>query len=148
MNLVILTGRLGRDPESRTTQSGTTVCTLSVATDEREKDRDGNWVKRPEWHRVVCFGKVAENVARYLEKGRQLSVQGRLRTNKWQDRDGVDRWTTEILAHHIEFLGGGNNSGNGGNDRRDDRGRGRDDHHSDYDDGGAAYDGPDDDIPF
>src|SRR5690606_1951060 len=63
VNLVILTGRLGRDPESRTTQSGTTVCTLSVATDEREKDRDGNWVKRPEWHRVVCFGKVAENVA-------------------------------------------------------------------------------------
>ena len=105
VNKVILIGNLGADPETRTTPSGTQVANLRLATTERRKDRDGNWTDHTEWHRVVCFGKTAENVSRFLRKGRQIYVEGRLRTNKWQDRDGNDRWTTEVIADQVRFLG-------------------------------------------
>jgi single-strand DNA-binding protein len=129
LNKVMLIGRLGADPETRTAQSGTMVANLNLATSERQKDRDGNWGERTEWHRVICFGRTAENVGRYLTKGRQVYVEGRIQTRKWTDRDGNDKWTTEIIAHTIRFLGSKNDGDDRG--RRDDgydRGR-RDDSH-------------------
>jgi single-strand DNA-binding protein len=107
INKVILIGNLGQDPELRTTAGGTHVASLSVATTDRRKDRDGNWGEHTEWHKVVVFGKTAENVAQYLKKGRQVYVEGRLSTQKWQDKNGVDRWTTEIIGENVRFLGTG-----------------------------------------
>lgn len=111
VNKVILIGNLGADPETRTSQSGTTVANLRIATTERVRDREGNWSDQTEWHRVVCFGRTAENVGRFLKKGRQVYVEGRLQTRKWQDRDGNDRWTTEVVANDVRFLGGGRDGG-------------------------------------
>lgn len=132
LNKVSLIGNLGRDPEVRTTQSGLSVATLSVATNEKTK-KDGNWVDHTEWHRVVVFGKTAENVQRFCRKGKSLYIEGKLRTKKWTDKDNVDRWTTEILADSVTFLGGG--------------GGGRDDEPEPHEDAGHS-DKPDDDIPF
>ena len=106
VNKVILVGNLGADPESRSTQSGSTVANLRIATTERAKDRDGNWTDHTEWHRVACFGRTAENVARFCRKGKQVYIEGKIRTRKWQDRDGNDRWSTEVIADQVRFLGG------------------------------------------
>ena len=106
INKVILIGNLGRDPETRTTQGGSTVAKLAVATAERVKKGD-EWVEQVEWHSVVCFGRLAENVGRFLKKGRQVYVEGRIRTEKWKDQSGNDRYTTEVVANEIRFLGGG-----------------------------------------
>lgn len=121
VNKVILLGNLGRDPEVRYTQNQLPIATLNLATGERKKDATGNWVNHTEWHRIVCFGKLAELATNHLQKGRQIFVEGRLRTNKWQDKDGNDRYTTEIVANSIEFVGGrqpgeGGYVGNGTND--------------------------------
>ena len=105
LNKVLIIGNLGRDPEVRTTQIGSQVATLNVATSERQKGRDGNWEEHTEWHRIVCFGKTAENVARFLKKGRTVYVEGKIRTNKWKDKDGQDRYTTEIRADVMKMLG-------------------------------------------
>lgn len=113
VNKVVLIGNLGADPETRTTASGTAVSNLRLATTDRQKDKDGNWVDHTEWHRVVCFGRTAENVSKYLQKGRQLYVEGRIRTQKWQDREGKDRWTTEIIAEQVRFLGSRGDSAGG-----------------------------------
>ena len=126
INKVILVGNLGRDPEVRATQGGGSVCTLSVATAERQKDRDGNWTDHTEWHRVVVFGQAADACARFLAKGRQVYVEGKLRTNKWQDKDGQDRYTTEIIAFEVKFLGGREGGGESGSDDRRGADRGRD----------------------
>ena len=107
VNKVILVGNLGADPESRESKSGSTIANLRIATSERTKDREGNWGDHTEWHRVVCFGRTAENVARFLSKGRQVYIEGKIRTRKWQDRDGNDKYTTEIVADQVRFLGGG-----------------------------------------
>jgi len=115
VNKVILVGHLGADPESRSTNSGSTVVNLRLATTERMKDKDsGEWKEHTEWHRVVCFGKTAENVAKYTKKGRQIYVEGRLRTRKWQDQAGADRWSTEVVGDLIQFLGGREGGGGGG----------------------------------
>ena len=119
INKVILIGNLGQDPEVRTTQSGSNVAKLRVATAERRKDREGNWNDHTEWHSVVCFGRTAENVGQYCKKGKQLYIEGRLQTQKWQDRDGNNRYTTEVVADMVRFLGGrgegaGQNFGGGG----------------------------------
>lgn len=138
-NLVILVCNLGADPESRMSQSGTAVANLRVATTERMKDRDGNWGEQTEWHRVVCFGRTAENVTKFCRKGRQLYIEGRLQTRKWTDKQGQERWSTEIVANDVRFLGGkdggeGRSSGGGsGGGRRDDYG---------------SPGGPDEGIPF
>lgn len=113
VNKVILVGNLGADPESRSTQSGSTVANLRIATTERAKDRDGNWNDHTEWHRVACFGRTAENVAKYCRKGKQVYIEGKIRTRKWQDRDGNDRWSTEVIADQIRFLGGRGDGGGG-----------------------------------
>lgn len=118
VNKVILVGRLGQDPETRTTGGGMTVANLSVATNEKRKDGD-NWVDHTEWHRVVCFGKLAENAARYLAKGREVYVEGKIRTEKWTDKDGVDRYTTKIYADNLTFLAGGRSDEQSGGERQE-----------------------------
>lgn len=106
VNKVILLGHLGRDPEIRYTQSGTPVANFSLATNEPFKAPDGNWEERTEWHRVVAFQKTAEVCANYLSKGRQVYVEGKLRTNQWEDNTGAKRYTTEVVARDIVLLGG------------------------------------------
>jgi single-strand DNA-binding protein len=103
MNRAILCGRLGRDPESRDTRGGQVV-RLSVATSERRKQGD-QWVEHTEWHRVVCFGRTAENCARFLAKGREVLVEGRIQTSTFE-KDGEKRYSTEIVAERVEFVGG------------------------------------------
>lgn len=103
MNRVMLAGRLGRDPERRETRSGMVV-NLNVATRERKKEGD-RWVDATEWHRVVCFGKTAELADRFLTKGRECIVEGKLRTSSWE-KDGEKRYRTEVVADRIEFIGG------------------------------------------
>ena len=104
LNKVLLIGRLGQDPKLNYLQNGTPVASLSLATDESYKDKNGNKVERTEWHRVVVWGKQAEFCANYLSKGRLVFVEGKLQTRKWQDRQGQDRYTTEIVAARIQAL--------------------------------------------
>ena len=104
LNKVMLIGRLGRDPELRYTQNGTPVTSLNVATDESYTDRDGNRQERTEWHRVAVFQKQAELCSNYLSKGSLVYVEGSLQTRKWQDQQGMDRYTTEIRAQRVQFL--------------------------------------------
>jgi single-strand DNA-binding protein len=104
VNKVILVGNLGRDPEVRRTASQTAVTTFSLATSERRKNAAGEWEDHTEWHRIVTFGSQAEFCGNYLKKGRQVFVEGRLRTNKWQDKQGQDRYTTEIIANIVQLL--------------------------------------------
>jgi len=118
VNKVILIGNLGADPELRNTAGGTAVCTLRVATSDRRKDASGNWTDHTEWHQVVCWSKTAENVAKYMRKGGKLYVEGRLQTRKWTDKDGRDRYQTEVVAENVRFLG---SKGEGGGERREDR---------------------------
>jgi len=114
LNRVILLGRLGRDPEVRYAQSGTTVATLNLATDERRPDGQGGWKNETEWHRVVLFGKQADLAKQYLTKGREVLIEGSLRTRQWQDKDGQKRWTTEVVAQNMRFVGGRGAGGTGG----------------------------------
>jgi single-strand DNA-binding protein len=111
VNKAILVGNLGKDPDLRTTTGGSPVCTFSLATTDRRKDKDGNWNDHTEWHTVVVFGRQAETAGQYLHKGRMVYVEGRIQTRKWQDRNGQDRWTTEIIADNVRFLGGGQQQG-------------------------------------
>lgn len=106
LNKVMLIGRLGRDPELRYTQSGQPICNFTMATDESYVDRDGNRQDRAEWHRIVVFGRQAENVAHYLKKGSPCFVEGSLQTRQWEDKEGQTRYTTEIKAFRVQFLGG------------------------------------------
>jgi len=103
LNRVQLIGSLGADPETRATQGGTMVANLRVATTERVKKGE-EWANHTEWHRVVCFGRTAENVAKYLSKGSKAFIEGRLRTTKYADKNGVEKWSTEIIADDIKFL--------------------------------------------
>ena len=106
VNKVILIGRLGADPETRYTQDGQPVTNFRVATSERFTGRSGELEERTEWHRIVTFGKLAEICHQYLAKGRLVYVEGRLQTRKWEDRNGSTRYTTEIVAQTVNFLGG------------------------------------------
>ena len=115
VNKVIVLGNLGRDPELRHTPNGRAVCTLRVATNESWTDQQsGERQERTEWHQIVVWGRQAENCSQYLRKGRQVFVEGRLQTRKWQDKEGQDRWTTEIVADRVQFVGGGAGAGAGG----------------------------------
>ena len=107
INKVILVGNLGQDPDTRYMPSGVAVTNISVATSEQWKDKQsGAQQERTEWHKVAFFGRLAEIAAEYLRKGSQVYVEGKLRTRKWQDRDGNDRWTTEVIADEMQMLGG------------------------------------------
>ena len=112
INKVILVGNLGADPETRYMPSGSAVTNLSVATSESWKDKQtGEQKDRTEWHKVVMFDRLAEIAAEYLRKGSQVYIEGKLQTRKWQDRDGNDRWTTEVRANEMQMLGGRGGAG-------------------------------------
>ena len=102
---VILIGNLGRDPEVHTASSGNIVTQLPLAASRRVKQQDGSYGDEVEWHRVVCFGKTAEVARDYLSKGRQVYIEGRLRTRKWTDKQNIERWVTEIVCEKIQMLG-------------------------------------------
>ncbi|MDX9843330.1 MAG: single-stranded DNA-binding protein [Aquabacterium sp.] len=115
INKVILIGNLGRDPEVRYTPSGAAVCNVSVATTRNWKDKNsGDKVEETEWHRVVFYDRLAEIAGEYLKKGRPVYVEGRLKTRKWQDKDGKDNYTTEIVAEQMQLLGGREGGSGGG----------------------------------
>ena len=112
VNKVILVGNLGRDAELRYTPGGAPVATLNLATTEVWNDKaSGQKQEKTEWHRIVLWGKSAESLSEYLTKGKQIFVEGRLQTRKWQDKDGNDKYTTEIRADRITLLGGGGGGG-------------------------------------
>ena len=143
VNKVIIVGNLGQDPETRYMPSGSAVTNFTVATNESWKDKQtGEQKERTEWHRVSMFNRLAEVAAEYLRKGSQVYIEGKLRTRKWQGKDGSDRYTTEIIADEMQMLGGrGGGGGFGGGDQ--DGGN----------KGGSAPPQPgpddfDDDIPF
>jgi single-strand DNA-binding protein len=104
VNKVILIGRLGADPEIRFTPDGTMVANLRLATDESYKNKDGEKVQKTEWHRIVAFRKLAEICQSYLSKGKQIYIEGRLQTRSWDDKDGIKRSTTEIIASNMRML--------------------------------------------
>ena len=106
LNKIIIIGHLGRDPESRYMPSGEQITSISVATTESWKDKSGNKQEQTEWHRISFFGKLAEIAGQYLKKGSQVYVEGRIRTRKYTDRDGVERYQTQIIADTMQMLGG------------------------------------------
>lgn len=105
VNKAIIIGRLGQDPEIRSLASGKSVANLSVATSEQWTGNDGEKKEKTEWHRIVCFDKLADIASKYLTKGRQVYIEGKIQTRQWEDKDGNKRWTTEIVAFQIQFLG-------------------------------------------
>ncbi len=106
VNKAILVGNLGRDPELRYTQNGQAVTNFTLATSETWTDKSGERVERTEWHRIVVWGKTGEMCAQYLTKGRTVYVEGRIQTREWEDKEGNKRWTTEVNAQTVQFLGG------------------------------------------
>ena len=127
INKVILIGNLGRDPEVRYTPSGAAVCNVTVATSRNWKDKtSGEKVEETEWHRVVFYDRLAEIAGEYLKKGRSVYVEGRLKTRKWQDKDGVEKYTTEIVADNMQMLGGREGMGGGDEGGSGSRGYARD----------------------
>ena len=108
VNKAIIVGRLGQKPELRYTPSQSAVTNITIATNETRKDAAGNSIDSTEWHKVAVFGKSAEFLANYIDKGAMLYVEGKLQTRSWEDRDGVKKYTTEIVAHMVTPLGGGN----------------------------------------
>jgi single-strand DNA-binding protein len=147
VNKVILVGNLGRDAEMRFTPGGAAVATLNLATTEVWNDKAGQKQEKTEWHRIVLWGKTAESLNEYLTKGKQIYVEGRLQTRKWQDKDGQDKYTTEIRGDRIVLLGGGGGGGGGARQQNRSAGAGAssgaDDHM-----GEPVSELTDDDIPF
>jgi single-strand DNA-binding protein len=142
INKVIVVGNLGADPDTRYMPSGGAVTNLSIATSESWKDKQsGEQKERTEWHKVAMFGRLAEIAAEYLRKGSQVYIEGKLRTRKWQDRDGNDRYTTEIIADEMQMLGARGGAG-GSAPMRDDSGP------SSAPPPQSSPDDFDDDIPF
>lgn len=146
VNKVILVGNLGKDPELRYTSSGTAVATFSLATSERYKDRSGEQQEKTEWHNIVTWRNLAEICGKYLHKGKQIYIEGRIQTRSYDDRDGNKRYITEIVADQMQMLGS----------KGDDGGRGRQNDNYDQRQEPQAEESqvseppfnPDDDIPF
>ena len=114
VNKVILVGNLGKDPDLRFMPNGEAVCNFSIATTENWKDKNGQKHEKTEWHNIVIYRKLADIAGEYLKKGRPVYIEGRLKTRKWQDKDGNDRYTTEIVADSMQMLGSKDNNDNGG----------------------------------
>jgi single-strand DNA-binding protein len=114
VNKAILVGNLGRDPELRTTPNGQSVVNFTLATSETWTDKSGERVERTEWHRIVVWGKTAETCNQYLSKGRTVYIEGRIQTREWEDKDGNKRYTTEINASTVNFIGPRTSGGSGG----------------------------------
>jgi len=145
VNKVILVGNLGRDAELRYTPGGAAVATLNLATTEVFKDREGQKKEDTQWHRVILWGKTAETLQDYLTKGKQIYVEGKLQTRKWKDKEGNDRYTTEVRGDRVVLLSGG------GGGRGGDSGGGADRGSSDaptHAEPGGSVELTDDDIPF
>ena len=147
VNKVILLGRVGADPEVKYMPSGNAVLNLSIATNRKFKNQEsGNYEDKTEWHRVVFFNKPAETIGQYVKKGQQLYVEGRLQTRKWQDKDGVEKYSTDIISDNFTFIGSKsdalstNDSSSTNNDNFDQRNK--------SEDAGALPSQQDDDIPF
>ncbi|MCP1676581.1 single-strand DNA-binding protein [Natronocella acetinitrilica] len=147
INKVILIGNLGVDPETRYSPNGAAVTNIRLATTESWRDKQsGEQQEKTEWHRVVCFGKLAEIAGEYLRKGSKVYIEGRLQTRKWQGQDGQDRYTTEIVANDMQMLDGrgeGMGGGGGGGNRSQNAPKKDQSETAPMDDGGF-----DDDIPF
>jgi single-strand DNA-binding protein len=125
INKVIIVGTLGADPETRYTTSGSAITTMRLATNESWKDKNtGQMQERTEWHRVKMFGRLAEIAAEYLRKGRQVYIEGSLRTDKYTDKDGIERYTTDIIANEMQMIGSGGAEGGGGGPRSESGGYG------------------------
>ena len=140
VNKVIVVGRLGSDPDTRYMPSGSAVTNVSVATSESWKDKEtGEKQEKTEWHRVVFFNRLAEIASEYLKKGSQIYVEGRLQTRKWEDKEGNEKWTTEIVANQMQMLGERMSAGSSNNDRAPAQNTNKND---------FANDDFDDDIPF
>ncbi len=112
LNKVMLIGNLGGDPEIRTTASGQSVCNFNIATTRRWNSKEGQAQEETDWHRIVVWGRQAENCKEYLSKGRQVFIEGRLQTRQWEDQSGNKRYTTEVVAQNVQFLSGGRGAGN------------------------------------
>jgi single-strand DNA-binding protein len=148
INKVILIGNLGADPETKALPSGMTVANIRIATSESWKDKQsGEMKEQTEWHNVALFGRLGEIAGEYLRKGSQVYIEGRLRTRKWQDKQGNDRYTTEIIANDMQMIGGrgGGMGGGGGEPRSERRDRGET---SEPVASSTERDEFDDDIPF
>ena len=143
VNKAIIVGNLGSDPELRHTNSGTSVCNFSVATNRKYKDGSGEYQEETEWHRIVVFGKSADNCSRYLSKGRQVYVEGRLQTREWTDKQGNTRKSTEIVAFKVDFLR--SQGDGGGSKKRNSNTSSNPPRSNPY---GGSGSGLDDDIPF
>ena len=116
VNKVILLGNLGKDPETRYTTGGEAVTNLNIATSETWKDKSGEKQEKTEWHRVVLFGRQAEIAGEYLKKGRSVYIEGRLQTRKYTDKDGVEKYSTEVVGDRMQLIGGAREGGGGGGD--------------------------------
>jgi single-strand DNA-binding protein len=145
VNKVIIVGNVGRDPELRYTQSGQPVASFSIATNERFKDKDGNWKDRTEWHRIVAWARLAEICGEYLRKGSQVYVEGRIQTRDWEDKEGNKRQTTEIIALGMQMLG---RRGEGGGPSMSDDGNQTRGGGGGSEDMPPSSGGADDEIPF
>lgn len=148
INKVILVGHLGKDPDVRYAPSGQAIANITLATSEQWKDKNtGEKQERTEWHRIVFFGRLAEIAGEYLKKGAQVYIEGRLQTRKWQDKEGKDRWTTEIVANEMQMLGG---RGGGGGDsfNQDASSNSQPEPAAASTSAGGGADDFDDDIPF
>jgi single-strand DNA-binding protein len=153
INKVILIGNLGADPETRAMPSGSQVANLRIATSESWRDKtSGEQQERTEWHRVALFGRLAEIAAEYLRKGSQVYIEGSLRTRKWQDKQGNERYSTEIIGNEMQMLGGRGGAGAGGAPGASTPGRSAEPSYAEESGGGSAGSGRgedfDDDIPF
>lgn len=153
INKVILIGNLGQDPESRTTPGGAAVTNIRIATSESWRDKQtGEMKEQTEWHTVVLWNRLGEIAAQYLRKGSQVYIEGRLRTRKWQDKSGNDRYTTEIVASEMQMMGGRAGGGGAPQETRDSRDPGAEGFSSGSPGGPAGGGGSaadfDDDIPF
>ncbi|MEK9719635.1 MAG: single-stranded DNA-binding protein [Quisquiliibacterium sp.] len=158
INKVILIGNLGRDPETRYAPSGGAICNISIATTRNWKDRNsGEKREETEWHRVVFFDRLAEIAGEYLKKGRSVYIEGRLKTRKYQDKDGVEKYATEIVAEEMQMLGSREGGGGGdygaseGSSRQSAQGgggQGRAQSRQAPAQAGSNFDNMDDDIPF
>ncbi len=153
VNKVIIIGNLGQDPEMRYLDGGSPVCNLSIATARKWKDKNsGEFKEEVEWHKCSVFGKTAENCGQYLVKGKQVYIEGRIKTRSWDDKDGIKRYSTEIVAEQVTFLGGREGGGQRG-DSGGNRGGGRQSGSGGpepYDPGSYSSDRPEDDdsCPF
>lgn len=145
VNKVILVGNLGKDPEVRFTPSGQAVAKFPIATTDNWTDQSGQRQEKTEWHNVVVWGKQAENCGQYLAKGRQVYIEGAIRSRSYDDKEGNKRYVTEIVAQRVQFLGGGGGGGGGGRGAQQYEGSGS---------GGGGFDDfgggsiPEDDVPF